>query len=77
MITELCAENLFIQSKNISIDKNKEVSIFKNDVLIKTQEKSTIKADYAEYNKKNGYLKLVNNIVATDIKNNIIKTNYD
>ncbi len=74
--TELYAESLFIQSKNISIDKNKEVSIFENEVVIKTQEQSTIKADYAEYDKKNGYLKLKNNITAKDVKNNIIKTNY-
>ena len=40
------------KAKNITIDKNKGVSIFKNDVLIKTQENKTINSDYVEYNKK-------------------------
>ena len=45
-------------------------------MLIKTQEKSTIKADYVKYNKKWVFKISKTNIVATDIKNNIIKTNY-
>ena len=70
------AENIFIQSKNISIDKNKENSIFENEVFVKTQDGSTIKSDYAEYNKKNGYLKIEKNISAVDSKNNSLEADF-
>ena len=46
------AENLAIESKNISIDKKNELSIFDGDVMITTSENKIIKSDYAEYNKK-------------------------
>ena len=45
-------ENLFIESKNITVDKDKEVSIFENDVKVITEDNKVIKSDYAEYNKK-------------------------
>ena len=70
------AENIFIQSKYISIDKNKENSIFENEVFVKTQDGSTIKSDYAEYNKKNGYLKIEKNISAVDSKNNSLEADF-
>lgn len=70
------AESLSIKSKNISIDKDKEVSIFQGDVEVLTENQDKIKSDYAEYNKKKGLLILKNNIIATDIENNIIETNY-
>ena len=35
-ITNLLAESLNITSKNISVDKKSEVTIFENEVLIKT-----------------------------------------
>ena len=34
----LLAESLNIQSKNITIDKNKEITIFENDVTVKTED---------------------------------------
>ena len=61
-------ENLLIESKKISINKEKEVTIFENEVEVKTQEGYFIKSDFAEYNKKKGVLTFKNNIVATDIK---------
>ena len=73
--SSLRAENLLIESKNITIDKKNEISIFKDDVLVITAEKNEIKSDYAEYNRKKGFIKFKNNIVAKDSSNNIIKTN--
>ena len=70
------AENLNIEAKNIILDKNKELTVFEEEVKIKTEDKSTIKSDYAEYNKKKGFIILKDNIVYKDIKNNLIKTNY-
>ena len=61
------AENLVIVSKNISIDKKNELSVFEGDVEITTSENKKIKSDYAEYNKKKGIIVLKDNIVATDI----------
>ena len=49
----LFAENLLIESKNISIDKNKEIQFLKMKYC-KTEDK-IIKSDYAEYNKKQDY----------------------
>ena len=70
------AENLLIQSKNISIDKNKALTIFKKDVFIKTQDGNEINADMAEYDKNKGFLKLKDNIIAVDVNKNTIETNY-
>lgn len=70
------AENVFIESKNITLDKDREISIFKDEVIVRTQENTQIASDFAEYNKKTGILILKNNIVARDIKGNILKTNY-
>ena len=75
IFSKVSAENILIQSKNIKLNKQTEISIFENDVLVKTEENSTIKSDYAEYDKKKGFLKLKNNIIAEDDKNNLVRTN--
>ncbi len=72
----LKAENLLIESKNITIEKKNELSIFENDVIITTPEKNIIKSDYAEYNKKKGIITLKNNIRAIDNEKNEIKSDY-
>ena len=56
--TQTFAENINIQAKNISIDKNREVSIFENEVKVITNNGITIKSDYAEFNKKLNFLTL-------------------
>ena len=68
LFTNVNAENLFIQSKNITIDKNKEISIFENEVLVRTEENNEIISDYAEYDKKKGLIKFKDNIVVLIIK---------
>ena len=74
--TVLFAENILIESKNITLDKEKKISIFKNDVIVTTEDKNKIKSDYAEYSKVKGILKFKQNIIAVDNQNNIIETNY-
>ena len=74
MIKNGFAESISIQSKNITLDKNKETSIFQNDVVIKTQNEGVIKSDFAEYNKLNGLIKLRGNIEAKDNQQNRIET---
>ena len=74
--SQLFAENITIESKNILLNKKKETSIFKEDVIVMTSDNTKISSDYAEYDKKNGFLILKDNVVAIDKKNNILKTNY-
>tara|TARA_B100001063_G_scaffold189646_1_gene180396 strand:- start:6683 stop:9082 length:2400 start_codon:yes stop_codon:yes gene_type:complete len=70
------AENLNIESKEITLNKANNTSIFENDVIIKTNEGKQIFSDFAEYNKKLGLIKLKGNIKVVDNNNNIIETNY-
>ena len=67
------AESVFIESKSITLNKSDETSIFKDEVKIRTYDNNNINSEYAEYDKKKGIIKLRKNIIATDIKNNIIR----
>ena len=64
------AENIFIEAKNISFDKNKQISLFKNEVKVKTEDGYIINSDLAELNKETGILILKNNIKGIDENNN-------
>ena len=48
----LAAENVLIKSEKISFDKNKEISVFQDNIEFKTSDNRIIKSDYAEFNKK-------------------------
>ncbi len=72
---KVVASEIQIQAKNITLDKDQVTSIFKDEVLIKSEGKEII-SDFVEYNKKNGYLILKNNIKAKDKQNNVIETQY-
>ena len=50
--SELIADEIDIQSKNILIDKKKEVITFEDQVKIKDTENNIIESEYAEFNKK-------------------------
>ena len=65
---------LFIQSDKINIDKKKEVTIFKNNVIFKTQDNKTIKSEYAEYDKKKNLVILRDKVILIDQNNNRIET---
>ena len=67
-------KNLLIQSKNISLNKEKEITIFRDEVFVKTDKDHSIQSDYAEYNKKSGLVKF-KKIKLTDNKNNTVTTN--
>ena len=71
----LNAENLSITAKNVTLDKEKNLSIFKNDVVVVTKNK-TLKSELAEYDRENGLLVLKQNVSIKDEKNNIMQTNY-
>ena len=62
------AESINIKSKNISLDKNTQISIFENDVLITTEENIKIKSDYASYDKLRKFILLKGNISVIEIK---------
>ena len=60
-IQKLFAENLNIKSKNITLDKDQETSIFEGGVVIKTKDNNIIKSEFAEYNKKKQFIILKKN----------------
>ena len=72
--TYLVAENLTIEAKKITLDKEKNLSIFEQEVVI-TTENGIIQSDYLEYDKNTNFLKLKGNVIVEDKKNNILKTN--
>ena len=49
--TELYSENLLIEAKNITIDKDKKLTVFQNNVLVETVDKK-ITSEYTEYDKE-------------------------
>ena len=53
----LLAENLNIQSSEISIDKESRSTIFKGGVVAKDHKNNVFKTDYAEYKKDLKFLK--------------------
>ena len=69
------AENISIEAKNISFDKDNNITIFENEVVVKTQN-SIIKSDFAKHVKKDGLLILQKNVVILDKKNNKLLTEY-
>ena len=73
--TELFSEELSIEAKNVTLDKTNELTIFKDDVLVRTKDK-VITSNFASYDKKSGDLILKINVVAKDSLNNTIETEY-
>ena len=74
-LTSAHAENIQIEARKITLDKDQVTSIFENEVSVKTEDQ-TIKSDYVKYNKKLGFLILKGNISAIDNRNNTIEANY-
>jgi LPS-assembly protein len=72
----LLADRLEIEAKNISIEKDSQISIFEGEVIVKTEDGNSITSDYAKYNREKGFIELKNNVLAKDKKNNIIKSDY-
>ena len=74
--SNILAENIIIEAKNITLDKNQKSSLFENEVKVETRDGYIIKSDSADYNKETGILILKENIIGNDSKNNIIKANF-
>ena len=73
--SNIFAEDLFIEAKDITINKDKQTTIFKNSVKLEAADKK-ITSQFAELNKKTQQVILKENIIAKDKFNNIIKTNF-
>ena len=56
------ADNIIIEAKNITLNKNQKSSLFENEVKVKTKEGYIIKSDY-DYNKETGILIVKKNII--------------
>ena len=65
---------IFYRSKNITLDKDKNTTVFKDNVSIKTIDK-TITSQFAEYNKSKEIIILKDGL-AKDKFQNTIQTNY-
>ncbi len=72
----LLAESFTIEAKKISVDKKSQISVFEDEVLVKTNDGKTFKSDYAEYNKSSNLIILKKNVFAKDSKNNKIITEF-
>ena len=73
--SSVAAKNLNIESESVLLDK-KGVTIFQDNVVVKTLDNNLIKSDYAEYNRKNKIILLKNNVTAQDGEGNLIETEY-
>ena len=73
--SHLYAENLLIEAKDISINKNKKTTIFKDSVKVETADQ-IITSQFAEYNKEKQEIILKQDIVAKDKQNNEIKSEH-
>ena len=73
--TELYSKDLLIEAKSITIDKDKKVTLFQNNVVVQTADKQ-ITSEFAEFDKEKQKIILKRNIVAKDKFNNIIRTDY-
>mgnify|MGYP001306158876 CR=1 FL=1 len=71
----LQAEEISITAKNISIDRDSNSTIFKDEVVVKTKNK-IIKSEYAKYSRDKSLLVVRKNIVVLDDKNNKVQTEY-
>ena len=63
--TTAIAENLNIQSSNISIDKKTRLTLFKGEVVVTDEYKNTLETNYAKYDKD---IKLLTSVGKTYIK---------
>ena len=71
----LYSDDLFIEARNITINKSLNTSIFEKDVSIETAHKK-ISSQFAEYNKNTQIVVLKDSISAVDKLNNTVKSNY-
>ena len=63
----------FYPSSDISISKKDQITVFENNVVIKTQDNKTI-SKYAEYDKINQFIIIKDNVTAVDDSNNFVNT---
>ena len=71
----LYSDDLFIEAKDITINKSLNTSIFEKDVSIETGHKK-ITSQFAKYNKNTQIVVLKDSITAVDKLNNTLKSNY-
>ena len=67
--SNIMAENIIIEAKNITLNKNQKSSLFENEVRVETKDGYIIKSELADYNKESGILILKKNIIGNDSKN--------
>ena len=70
----LSAENFNINAKNISIDKKKEITVFKDNVVIIDENNNEIKSEFASYDKKSDFFILKKDVSIKDPQGNVLRS---
>ena len=70
------SEELFIEAKNITFEKQSNLTIFKDEVFAKTKDNLQIRSQNAEFNRELKNLILKNKVSGIDSKNNKIETEF-
>lgn len=73
--THLYSENLSIEAKNITLDKNNKTTIFKDNVSVQALDKK-ISSEFASYDKEIQKIILKDNVIAQDNFNNLVKAEH-
>ena len=68
------ADELEISAKNISVDKKKEISIFKDEVVIIDKDNNKIKTEYAVYDYKSQNIEAKGETIITTSEGYIVET---
>ena len=69
------AENIEMNADIITLDKINQTTVFENNVVIKDQDGTVIKSNFAEYNKNKNTIYLKDKIIINDNNKNILKSN--
>ena len=75
VVTNIYAQNIEMNADSITLDKVNQTTVFESNVVIKDQDGTVIKSNYAEYNKNKNIIYLKGKIIINDINKNILESN--
>ena len=75
LVKHVNSENIEMNADSITIDKTNQKTIFEKNVIIKDEDGTIIKSNYAEYSKIEELITLKDNIIINDINKNRLEAN--
>ena len=75
LVKHVNSENIEMNADSITIDKTNQKTIFEKNVIIKDEDGTIIKSNYAEYSKIEELITLKDNIIINDINKNKLEAN--